>query len=328
MDVLSQVTGSMRTDRPRWLRLEGQAAWGQRFGAARGMAFHVVLHGSAVLYPAGGGPVALAEGDVVLLPAGGAHGLADGPTVPSPESSPWPADVFGTDPGTWDLGAREGTAEGPAAGAAGSDTDAGRVGRTVVLGGVFPLDRSRCHPVVNDLPEIIHLPVGARQESRLRAILDLLRHEVRRPDMGSDALIGSLLDALLLYVLRWWYRDHGAGTGWGPALNDPAISRVLCRMHESPGDPWTVERLGAVAGLSRSAFARRFTELVGRPPLGQLTWIRMNAAAERLRDSDDPLSAVAQQVGYASEFAFSTAFRRVFGTAPGAYRRQSTDRAA
>ncbi|MFJ9034378.1 helix-turn-helix transcriptional regulator [Streptomyces sp. NPDC102274] len=89
-------------------------------------------------------------------------------------------------------------------------------------------------------------------------------------------------------------------------------------MHNSPGEPWTVERLGTVADLSRSAFARRYTELVGRPPLGHLTWVRMNAAAERLRKTDEPLSTVAQQVGYTSEFAFSSAFRREFGTHPAA----------
>ncbi|MFF7247026.1 helix-turn-helix transcriptional regulator [Embleya sp. NPDC008237] len=100
-------------------------------------------------------------------------------------------------------------------------------------------------------------------------------------------------------------------------------------MHHNPEQPWTVERLGAVADLPRSTFARRFTESVGRPPLSHLTLVRMNAAATLLRDTDAPLSAVAQHVGYASEFAFSTAFKREFGIAPTTYRqKQPTTRVA
>lgn len=103
-----------------------------------------------------------------------------------------------------------------------------------MLSGVFPIDRSQCHPVVDDLPQIIHLSARLPQEPSLKAILDLLCHELIHPDLGSCAAIGTLLDTLLVYVLRWWYREHGAG--WGSVLNDPAISRVLCAMHNSPGE--------------------------------------------------------------------------------------------
>jgi transcriptional regulator GlxA family with amidase domain len=164
-----------------------------------------------------------------------------------------------------------------------------------VLSGVFPVDRNQCHPVVDDLPQAIHLPAR-------------LSHAAGHPAGVRHARV---------------VREHGADTRWGSVLNDPAISKVLCTMHNSPGEPWTVERLGTVADLSQFRIARRFTELVGRPPLGHLTWVRMNAAAERLRKTDEPLSAVAQQVGYTSEFAFSSAFRREFGIAPSGYRRQA-----
>jgi AraC-like DNA-binding protein len=92
-------------------------------------------------------------------------------------------------------------------------------------------------------------------------------------------------------------------------------------MHNDPARAWTVAALAAEAGLSRAPFARRFTELVGRPPLTYLTWWRMLTASRLLRDSDAPLNVVAAQVGYTSEFAFAHAFKRAYGTAPGRYRR-------
>ncbi|MCK2238837.1 helix-turn-helix transcriptional regulator [Crossiella sp. S99.2] len=92
-------------------------------------------------------------------------------------------------------------------------------------------------------------------------------------------------------------------------------------MHQNPAHPWTVAKLAAEARLSRAPFARRFTTLVGQPPLTYLTWWRMTTAARLLRTSADPLTSIAARVGYTSEFAFATAFKRAFGTPPGRYRR-------
>ncbi|WP_370457885.1 helix-turn-helix transcriptional regulator [Actinoplanes sp. OR16] len=94
-------------------------------------------------------------------------------------------------------------------------------------------------------------------------------------------------------------------------------------MHRDPAHPWTVATLAAEGQLSRAPFARRFTALVGRPPLSYLTWWRMTTAARLLRQDDTPLSAISSKVGYTSEFAFANAFKRQYGTAPGRYRRQA-----
>ena len=102
----------------------------------------------------------------------------------------------------------------------------------------------------------------------------------------------------------------------------------MTAIQEHPGHPWTVESLAREAGKSRAVFARRFAELIGQPPLSYLTWCRMTAAATQLRDTPRPIAAVASRVGYTSEFAFSRAFRREFGIAPGAYRRDHVKEAA
>ena len=133
----------------------------------------------------------------------------------------------------------------------------------------------------------------------------------------------ALLDTLLLYLLRaWWLTECGdRSTGWSAALRDPVVAGALRALHDDPARPWTVEELGALGGLSRAAFARRFTTLVGRSPLAYLTWWRMTTAGRLLRTADLPLRAVAERSGYSSEFAFAKAFKREYGVAPGQYRK-------
>ncbi|WP_425554576.1 helix-turn-helix transcriptional regulator [Kribbella sancticallisti] len=129
-----------------------------------------------------------------------------------------------------------------------------------------------------------------------------------------------------MLILRAWLEDQSncsTGPGWSKALTDDAVARSLESIHARPGASWTVADLAADVGLSRAAFARRFTEAVGEPPLTYLSRWRMTTAARLLRDHDRSLAAVAKEIGYTSEFAFAKAFKRDFGLAPGAYRRQA-----
>ena len=111
-----------------------------------------------------------------------------------------------------------------------------------------------------------------------------------------------------------------AGTDGWPAIGDPAVATALREIHQSPQAPWTVQELSGLTGVSRSAFTRRFTESAGKPPMAYLIGWRLLTAARLLRESDAPLAAVARQVGYSSEFAFASAFRREFGISPGRFR--------
>jgi AraC-like DNA-binding protein len=140
---------------------------------------------------------------------------------------------------------------------------------------------------------------------------------------GTSAATPALLDLLLLYALRAWFEAPQAPSGWARASRDPELSVGLRLIHDHPQHAWTVAELGARCNLSRAAFARRFTELTGQPPLTHLTWWRMTVAARLLRASDYSLSAIAEQVGYGSEYAFSKAFRRELGLAPSRYRAEA-----
>lgn len=311
MDVLADVLAAMRTGATRSARTEVRAPWGLRFPEVGGATFHVVLDGTCWLLPPGGArPVRLGPGDAVFLRNGSPMALADDPATA----------LVDFVPGHWEPGRTIGRVEidGPGP-------------RTLLLCGAYPLGRARPHPLVAGLPELLHLPPEPDRHGALHTAIGLLDAELEEARPGRDGIVPALVDALLLYILRGWLADHsgagaGAGAGparagWGTALTDPAVGPALEAVHAEPGRAWTVEELGARGGLSRSAFARRFTTLAGMPPLTYLTWWRMTAAGRLLLSGDAPLSAVAQQVGYVSEFAFAKAFKREYGIAPGRYRR-------
>lgn len=309
MDVLSDVIGVMRTGEPRSARVEWRAPWGQWFRTVPGAAgFQIVLSGPCWFIPEDSDAFPLSVGDVVFLPHAGQHGLADAPSTPLADHVCEPQD-----------GARFERRYGAAqVGRAPAGTRA-----TVTLCGAYQLDAGRLHPLLTDLPRVVHLPARLGHHPHLRAAVDLLGAELENPQPGTDALVPALLDTLLLYILRAHFADQpvpSGATGWAAALADPAIRTALEAIHSNPAHRWTVASLGAHAGLSRAAFSHRFTALVGRPPLAYVTWWRLTTAMRLLRNSGAPLSVVAEQAGYASEFAFANAFKREFGLAPGRYR--------
>lgn len=186
------------------------------------------------------------------------------------------------------------------------------IGRMLTLCGAYEVDPRRAHPLLHGLPEWQHVvPTG-----ELRAVTGLLATEIRN---GTASVVPALLETMLAYLLRHLLADPGTNSHAGSA--DPAVSVALAAMHADPGRAWTVAELAAESRLSRAAFARRFSAVAGRPPLAYLTWWRMTVAARRLRDSTDTVAVIAREAGYASEFAFATAFRRHHGLPPGQFRR-------
>nr|WP_228559838.1 AraC family transcriptional regulator [Catenulispora pinisilvae] len=183
---------------------------------------------------------------------------------------------------------------------------------------------ARKSPLLAELPDLLLL--RADETPGLAATVALLGAELEEARAGQDGVVPALVDAMLLLILRAWIERCARGAadiGWPGALTDDAISVALAALHDEPGRAWTVAELGDRAGLSRSAFAQRFTTMVGEPPLTYLTWWRMTIAGRLLRESDAPLSAVAERVGYASEFAFAKAFKREFVIASGRCRREA-----
>jgi AraC-like DNA-binding protein len=297
MDVLADVVAAMRTGAATSGRTDVRAPWGLRFTQTAGATFHLVLQGNSwLLPPDGGAPIAMGPGDAVLLPRGLEHGLVDHPDSPMVDFDP--------------------TVEEFALGNTGA--------RSLLLCGTYRLDRQRPHPVLSNLPDVVHVPADPGRHRTLHSAIGILGEELDANRPGAAAVVPALVDALLVLILRAWLEDQKCPTenGWSRALTDTAVARSLELIHAEPGASWTVAHLADQVSLSRAAFARRFTDAVGEPPLTYLSRWRMTTAARLLRDHNRPLASVAKQIGYTSEFAFAKAFKRDFGIAPGAYRKQ------
>jgi AraC-like DNA-binding protein len=301
VDLLADVLAAMRVGRPVAALTEAHGPWGLRFDHVMGAAFHVVLQGTCWLAPLDGGfePVELGPGDVVLLGTGAPHALVSANGVPLTDFTPT-RDTPGAPFGRLVL-------PGPGL-------------RSTIVCGAYRLARTRPHPLLRDLPEVVHLPALPGRHPGLRAMVELLGLELRSSPPGAAAVAPSLVDALLVYLLRAWLQDSADTSTWSAAMADPATARVLATIHAEPAGAWSVEQLAAVAGLSRAAFARRFAALVGEPPLAYLTRWRMTLAARLLRDTDKTLAQIGSAVGYGSAFAFAKAFRREYAATPGEYR--------
>jgi AraC-like DNA-binding protein len=300
MDVLSDVLVAIRTGRPITSRAASHAPWGVRFHPGPSASTHVVLTGGCWFLADGAEPLALGVGDVLFTPHGDGYALADHPDSPLIDYNPCPNDTQPLD----------------------EMRIAGTGAVTELLCAAYRFDPTRPHPLLAGLPPHIHLPARVGQHPSLRAAIDLLGAELQNPRAGTEAALPALIDMLLLYILRAWLDEHD--TGWATALRDPAITAALRQIHRHPDKPWTVVDLAAVAGLSRAAFAKRFTTIIGQPPLAYLTWWRLTTAARLLRESDAPLRTIAAKSGYASEYAFGKAFKRAYDLSPGRYRSDRT----
>jgi AraC-like DNA-binding protein len=309
MDVLADVLSSTRIGGTVFCRSELTAPWGMLFEPASRAGLHIVARGSCWLRARGRStPLHLAQGDVVLLPHGAGHSLTSDPNV---QPVPFPKLV-----GRCQVSHN---AHGM------SLSMEGKGPSTVLLCGAYRFEHDGIHPLLSLLPPLIHIPAsGGLVAGPLEAVLRLLVAEYAQPGPGSVTVTARLVDVLFIQIIRCWLEQQPEGSaGWLGAVRDPQVGRALALMHGEPRRDWTVESLAAEVACSRATFARRFRDLVGEPPLVYLTRLRMDVAARMLRDSDQPLAAIAAHVGYASEFAFNRTFHRVRGVPPGRYREQA-----
>jgi AraC-like DNA-binding protein len=273
--------------------------WGLAFDGVPGLAVHAIVEGELFLWTEDE-TLRLLPGDIVLVRGGLDHSLA---TAPRRQCRP-----------LHEFLAEARVAGSPrrfAAGAVGEESE--------FFCGAYIFEGDICERLLSLLPDTLRLRPAAG--SALRATMDLLAREMDQDDPGQQTLLDRLLDVALVQVLREHFGAAGdAAPAWFRASGDPQIGPVLRALHDDPSRRWTVEELAAEAVLSRAAFARRFTALLGTAPLAYLTGWRMALARERLRDSDDGIAAVADALGYASEFSFAAAFKRHHGVAPGRWR--------
>ena len=197
-------------------------------------------------------------------------------------------------------------------------------GEVFLISGRFEFSGNHAAVLFDALPPLVNIPGASSQAEILRWSLDQLAAELRSPQPGGALMSTHLVHLMLVQVLRLFLTASGElPKGWFLALTDRQISPVIGAMHAEPARHWTLEELARVAGISRTVFAQRFKALVGSTAMDYLTRWRMLVAADRLRNGSENVSSIAFSLGYESESAFSTAFKRIMACSPTQYRRRS-----
>jgi AraC-like DNA-binding protein len=307
MDVLTDVLNTVRVSAACQGRLEFGAPWGVQVPAGEYSKFHVVIEGHAILELDGESePIMLEAGDLIALPHGDGHVIRDSPrTVARPIE-----ELFRSNGDQRCASAVRVPGAGPT---------------TSLVCGRLQFEDPRNHPVLSVLPRVVHLrSVEGKAIPWLESTLRFIACESSSDRPGSDTVVNRLADILFIQIVRGYLASTpNDSRGWLRALTDPQIGSSLSLIHAEPEQNWTVATLASKVGMSRSTFAGRFSELVGEPPLHYITRWRMQKAAALLREGRATLADIADRVGYDSEAAFSKAFKRWVGSAPGAYRRAS-----
>ena len=310
-DPLGEALHVLRMSGTFYCRSELTAPWGLDLPPEpESMWFHVVKAGRCWLEVDGDEPRQMQPGDFALVPHGQGHLLLSEPGAPAPRVDRLEYDYASDRYAILRYG--------------------GGGAPTSIVCGTVRFGHPAARNLVALLPRTIVIegsPGSPSPEADwMQSTLRLIAAEGRELRPGGEAVIKRLSDILVIQAIRSWIAGDPAGqTGWLGALQDPRIGRALSLVHRDPAQPWSVASLARETAMSRSAFAARFTELVGEPVMQYVTRWRMQVALDWLQTDDVSVAALAARLGYESEAAFSRAFKRTVGVSPGASRRSPPD---
>lgn len=306
MDVLSDILDALRLRGTLYFSTEFRRPWGVRVPSYRRVArFHLVVRGTCWVRVIGTEePVLLEAGDLILIPHGAEHVLADTPDTPCRTVEEVVEAAGFTGEGTLVFGGEDGG------------------GPTRLVCGHFEFDEGLEHPLLAQLPAALVVRWDdAVRDSPLEDAFRFIAHEVQGGRPGHEVVVRRLSEVLFVQAVRFWAERVQPERGVLAALADARLGGALAAMHASPSTHWTLESLGRRAAMSRSAFAERFRAIVGETPLQYLTRWRVQHASALLTESRLSLDRIAERVGYESAASLSRAFRKITGTSPGAFRR-------
>ena len=310
MDPLSDLLRVVRLDGAFFYAVEAVAPWSVDTLAAKELtprimptaehliSYHIVTEGRCFGGLVGEEQVELNEGDIIVFPQGDAHvmssaqGLRSGPNVHSVVTARYLEPVI------------LGNGGAPA---------------TTFVCGFLGCDRRPFNPLLASLPRLMHM--RGMSSAWLSSFTRQVTEESQLRRAGADSVLTRLAELMFIEVMRRYLEEQQSGqTGWLAGLRDDVVGRVLGLLHSKPAYPWTLDELARQASSSRTNVAKRFTDLVGQPPMQYLAQWRMQVAANLLAQSGSKVASIASQVGYDSEAAFSRAFKKATGVAPGAWR--------
>lgn len=305
VDPLGEALQLFRMSGVFYTRSELTAPWALAVPSLNGfLMLHVVTSGACWLDGPGTRRRLLRPGDLALVPHGEGHRLSSAPGVRAVKLFDAPREESGDRHEVLRFG--------------------GGGAPTTLVCAAVRYDHPAAYRLVALLPRLICVEAAcAPHPAWVESTLGVMAEETRHPRRGGDAVVARLADVLVLQAIRWWLESEGAArTGWLSALQDPQIGRVLVEIHRDPARAWTVASLASEAALSRSAFAARFTALVGEPAMRYVARFRMQAARTALEEGGTGVGELAGRLGYRSEAAFCRAFKRLNGIAPGEARRR------
>lgn len=287
-DPIAEMLDGVRTRGAVFHQSARTGSWEQDFDGGSPLALIGALHGPALVLPQGGDAARLGPGDIAVLTGGAPYVVTDDDYQPT-------APVV------------------PVAGATAVTT--------LLFSGRYTMRDGVPGPLVAALPTLAIVRADEGSCPVSPTILD----DLSTAEPGQQTLLDRTLDLMLIAALHAWFNRPGAPLpAWYQAHGDPVVGQALRLLDAGPGQPWTVATLAARTNTSRAALARRFTALVGRPPMTYLRERRLALAADLLREPGATLAAVSRRVGFSSAFALSAAFKRERGISPSEYRAQTT----
>lgn len=299
---MSELLAEVRARAAVFRRTIMRPPWALRMAGGAPLTLATMLRGRAWIVPDRHEPVPVEAGDIAVVRGDVPYAVADDPAT-APSLVVTSADYC---PGS------EGV-EHTAVRTCGTPVD----GAAVLLSGAFERRGELSERLLQALPAVLVVPAADCPHPSA----EVLAEEVARERPGQQLVLDRLLDLMLVSALRSWFDNPDSDApAWCRALDDPVVGAALRLLHDAPARPWTVAELAAGVGVSRAALARRFTALVGEPPMAYLTSWRIALAADLLRQTDHTVDAIARKVGYANAFALSVAFKRLRGTRPSEHR--------
>lgn len=306
VDRLGEALHLLRMSGSFYCRSEFTAPWALELPAVEDcLMFHVVTAGRCWLEIGGGEGVMLQLGDFALVPHGQGHNLSSDLGIAASKLFDLPRELVSD---RYEILRHGGGGKA-----------------TSVVCGVVRFEHPAAHRLATLLPQVLIVEASSSPHAEwMQSTLRFMAAEAKALLPGGEAVITRLCDILVVQAIRSWIaQDPAARTGWLGALQDRQIGRALALIHRDPARAWTVALLADEVAMSRSALAARFTELVGEPVMRYVTRWRMHLALTQLKEEDKSLGDLATRLGYQSEAAFSRAFKRFTGVAPGAVRAQS-----
>jgi AraC-like DNA-binding protein len=302
MDPLSEVLSLLKPRSYITAGFDAGSPWALELDDLGGrIKCYAVVQGSCWLTLRGSAPVLIQKGACFVLPTGRNAVIgSDLDTTPVPASAVLDPDRSGQTV-TYNGG-----------------------GDVYLVGSRFEVNHPHTEVLLQTLPPLMLVRTSG-DRARLRWSIDLMMEELRESRPGSALMAQQLAHMMLVQALRLYLDARpGNDVGWFAALADPQMNAAVSAMHADPAHPWTVRELAALTSMSRSTFAERFRARAGETPIAYLTRWRMMLAGEKLINSDDTVARISSSLGYESEHAFSTAFKRVMGVSPRRYARSTS----